>query len=151
MARPPPGRSRGNVSRLAYQTTSLPLSGTTLVYNQSYTQALLALGGTGDYPAWTNLSATPAGLSLSSTTGVVSGTPLNTGSITTQIRVSDGDTNTFTANWTFNIAGPTATVLNFPVATLTLTPGVQFSTNITPTNGTAPYTVTALSALPPGS
>ena len=50
-----------NVSRLAYQSTVLPLSGTTLVYNQAYTQTLLALGGTGTYTNWTNLSIDPPG------------------------------------------------------------------------------------------
>jgi hypothetical protein len=100
-----------NVSRLTSFSSSLPAAGTTLVYNQPYTQPLLVLGGTGTYPSWTNLTATPAGLALNANTGLVSGTPANTGSITTQVRVADSDNNTFTGNWTFNIVGPTATTL----------------------------------------
>src|SRR5262249_36880519 len=36
---------------IANPYTSLPISGTTLIYNQSYTQPLLALGGVGANPA----------------------------------------------------------------------------------------------------
>ena len=50
-----------NVSRLAYQSTVLPTAATsTLVYNQPYTQKLLALGGTGTYSNWTNTAGDAA-------------------------------------------------------------------------------------------
>ncbi len=122
-----------------------------LVYNTPYTQPLLFMGGTNSY-TFANLDPMPPGLLLNSATGVVTGTPTNTGSVTTRIRATDGASNTFTAFISFNVAGPTTTVLNFGVGP-TLGPFQQGNTqnfSMTPTNGVAPYAITALSALPPG-
>jgi len=139
-----------NISRLAFLNPFLPITGRPLIYNQPYTQPLLVLGGTATYPSWTNLTATPPGLAVNAATGVVSGTPINTGGTATQIHVADSDGNTLTGNWSFNVAGPTSIIINIPISpSLTLPQNTQAFVNVTPTNGTAPYTVTA-STLPPG-
>ena len=147
-----------HVSKLNFSYFTLPIVGTTLinnplVYNTPYSQPLLALGGTGSY-TWALNTPLPPGLSLNTATGVVSGTPTNTGSVSTQVQATDtaGNTNTNTNFLTFNVSGPTATTLGFSSGPSLGTPQQGFSTsfNVTPTGGTAPYTVTALTALPPG-
>ncbi|MBZ5586593.1 MAG: Ig domain-containing protein, partial [Acidobacteriia bacterium] len=63
------------VSPLYLEYWSLPPGGGTMAYNTPYSQKVLVLGGSGSY----NFSGqTPAGLTLDST-GVVSGSPLDTG------------------------------------------------------------------------
>ncbi|MDO8678503.1 MAG: carboxypeptidase-like regulatory domain-containing protein, partial [Acidobacteriota bacterium] len=93
-----------NVSPLANAYFSLPLSGTTLMFNAAYSQPLLAMGGTSPY-TWTTTGTMPAGLTLSST-GVVSGTPTTAGFLTTPIQVTDsGSGNSFAFSLSFNING----------------------------------------------
>lgn len=72
---------------------SLPLPGGSLVYGVPYSQALLAIGGSGSY-TWTADTALPAGLALSPA-GLLSGTPAATG--TYQVRIRITDTNGLTA------------------------------------------------------
>ena len=137
-----------NISALSSQYGSLPLAGTTLKYNVAYTQPLLVLGGDNTY-AWAS-AAIPPGLSLDSGTGVVSGTPSNTGNFNSTVQVTDGASNSFTSNLSFNIAGSTGTTLGFNQnANLgTFQQGQTVTTNIVPNSGTPPYVITALTPLP---
>ncbi len=145
-----------NVSRLNFQYSSLPFANgqtPTLVYNQAYTQPLLVVGGSGSYPTWTNVTSLPPGLSLNGSTGVVSGTPTNTGTFSNVgIQAVDSSGNSITQYMSFFIAGPTLTALNLSGGPVfgTIQVGSSFTTNVTPTNGTGPYTMTAMTALPPG-
>ena len=145
-----------HVTRLNFSYFNLPIVNTTLinnplVYNTPYSQPLLTLGGTGSY-TWALNTPLPPGLSLNTATGVVSGTPTNTGSVTTSFQVTDTAGNTGTNFITFNVSGPTATTLGFSSGPSLGTPQQGFSTsfNVTPIGGTAPYTVTPLTPLPPG-
>jgi hypothetical protein len=68
------------VLTISINITGFPVTGNPLVYNTAYSQKLLVLGGSGSYPTWSVASgALPPGLSLNASTGVVSGTPTNTG------------------------------------------------------------------------
>ena len=143
-----------NVSRLAFQNTALPLSGplisNPLILDTPYTQPLMVIGGSGVY-TFTNTNPMPPGLTLS-LAGVVSGAPSNTGSVTTAINAQDTDGNSITTNHSFNVAGPTTTILGF-ISNPNLgnfQQGFSTSFNVTPTGGIPPYTVTILSPLPPG-
>ena len=98
------------VSPLTNSYWSLPITGTTLVYGQSYNQPLLAMGGSGTY-TWTAPSGLPPGLSMNSA-GVITGSPTNTGSFNFPFAINDGG-NTFTANINFNIASNTPSTLLF--------------------------------------
>ena len=135
-----------NISRLQVSYNSLPLSGAPLTYNTAYNQALLALGGTGTY-TW-SAGPMPPGLTLSSS-GIVSGTPTNTGSFSTPYTVQDGSSNSFSGTLFFNIGGGTLG-FNLGANLGTFLQGNSTSFSVIPSGGTAPYTITALSALPPG-
>jgi hypothetical protein len=71
---------------LAVSTTSLPNGDP----NISYTQALTASGGSGNY-TWSITDGTlPAGLSFNGSTGVISGTPTVVATSNFTVKVSDG-------------------------------------------------------------
>jgi hypothetical protein len=140
-----------NVSPLSFQYSNLPLSGTVLKYNTAYTQPLLVLGGSNSY-TWSSANM-PPGLTLVPATGIVTGTPTNTGSFTSAVNVTDGAAGTIAANLSFNIAGPTGTTISFSLNPSISSPFQQGSSpsySVSPTGGTPPYTITPLGPLPDG-
>jgi hypothetical protein len=152
------------VAALNNQYTSLPLSGSTLIAGNAYTQKLLALGGaavegTGSY-TWTNLSPWPLGLTLDSNTGVLSGTTFETGSVSVPVQITDAGPShpKLVSTVTVNVTG--STTLSFTTGSSLTTgfPGNVFNTAIVVTGGT-PFplpgplyniTVEAPTSLPPG-
>src|SRR5207253_3624694 len=140
------------ITPLNFQYFNLPIAGNPLVYNAPYSQPLLVIGGTNNY-TWSAITPMVPGLTLDSTSGVVSGTPTNTGNSNVTIQVTDDAGNTTTAFVVnFSIAGPTATPISFGAGP-SLGPvqqgfGVTF--NLSPGGGTPPYTITALTPLPSG-
>ena len=142
------------VTPLALSYNNLPIIGTTLQYNVPYTQALLALGGTGVY-TFANTTPMPPGLTLSAA-GVVSGTPTNTGSFNTSVQVTDnaGVTGIFNVAFTISAPPPATTTINLGLGITQTTQRGTFgnvvSFNLSPSGGTGPYTITALTPLPAG-
>lgn len=142
-----------SVSPISLGYFGLPLSGTSLVVNVSYSQPLLAMGGTGTY-TWTALTSMPPGLSLNAATGVISGTPANTGSFFVTVQATDTNGASLTGSLFINITSPTGTVINFGVAGQL--PNVQQGSSVflalNLSGGTQPYTVTVgpNTFLPPG-
>ena len=124
--------------------TSLPITGTTLVYNQSqaYSQPILVYGGTGTYPSWTVVSGSlPPGLTLNPATGVVSGTPTNTGSFTAGVQVTDSAGKSTTQNVTLTVAGTGGVVVNAGSAdSYVYQVGTTSISSLSPSGGTGPYT-----------
>jgi VCBS repeat-containing protein len=99
-----------NPSTLAITTSSLAAGNVGVTYSQT----LGASGGTSPY-TWTLSSGSlPAGLSLNSSTGVISGTPTGAGTTSATYLVTDSAS--VTANKTISIT--INTVNNAPVATL---------------------------------
>ena len=142
------------ISPIAFSFITLPITGTTLVYGQPYTQKLLGMGGTGVYTNWsvTAISAMPSGLALNPATGEVSGTPEVTGSINASIRVTDDAGDSFFNVFTFNISRPDRhrRQLRRRVPAWGPTRWVAAIRNLSLSGGTPPYIVEALTPLPPG-
>jgi hypothetical protein len=128
------------VASLAITTTSLPAG----VVGTAYSATLAATGGTTPY-TWSLTSGTlPAGLSLNTSTGAITGTPTATASataLTFKVTDSSSPAQSQTVNLTLTIgaAAPSALV----IATTSLPTGqvgAAYSTSLAATGGTAPYT-----------
>lgn len=111
----------------------------------SYSTTLAADGGDALY-VWsaTNL---PTGLAINSNTGVISGTPTATGTKTVAVTLNDANGDTpATANLSLTInAAPSITTASLPAGEAT----VAYSTTMTTTGGTTPFSWSA-TGLPPG-
>ena len=85
-------------------TTSALLDG---VAGQSYSANLTALGGTPPPPAWTwTAMGLPTGLSISTTTGLISGTASGAGTSTVAVSVTDSASKTGSRTYSLRIAPP---------------------------------------------
>ncbi len=117
---------------LTVSTTTLP-NGT---QNSAYNTTLAASGGTTPY-SWSISSGTlPTGLSLASSTGVISGTPTGTGTSNFTVQVTDANSLTATKPLSLTVVAP------LTVTTTTLPNGTQsiaYSTTLAATGGTTPY------------
>jgi hypothetical protein len=98
-----------------------------------------ATGGVAPYTFSISVGALPAGLTISSTTGAITGTPTTAGSVTFTVKVADSEATpaTATQSYTVNILSAlTITTTSLAAANI----GVAYSTTLTATGGTAPYT-----------
>jgi hypothetical protein len=89
-------------STLVIQTTSLPdgQQGT------SYSASVTVTGGTPPYTWAITGGALPVGVTINSSTGLLSGTPIVAGSYTFAVQVNDAGTQTATAALSINILAP---------------------------------------------
>ncbi len=131
--------------RSATEATSLAIvSGPALSFpappagevNSAYSDALTASGGTGPY-AWSVSSGSlPAGITLNSSTGVLSGTPTTAGTSSFTVMVTDANSQTATQATTLTIvSGPG---LSFP-APPSGEVSSAYSYTLTASGGTGPY------------
>jgi putative Ig domain-containing protein len=117
-----------------------------------YSQALTASGGAPPY-AWSVVSgALPNGIGLSTSAGVLSGTPTATGSFTFGVGVSDSTTPTPQTT----SKALTLTVISAPGSPLTITSplppattGLPYNQSLTVSGGTPPYVWSVVSGAPP--
>ncbi len=116
----------------------------------AYSQTIAAAGGVGPYAFDISAGALPAGLALASD-GTLSGTPTAAGSFSFTVRATDSLSATATHAYSLTIAAPTLTVAG-PAAQPTAYSGVGYSTTLTGSGGTAPYSFTLAtgSTLPDG-
>ncbi len=133
---------------LAITTASLPNG----QVNAAYLATLTATGGTTPYK-WSLSSGTlPSGLSLSASTGVISGTPtavITGASLTFKVTDSGStvQTNTVTLTLTVAPAGLIVTTTSLPNGQV----GVPYSATLLASGGAAPYTWSLVSgAMPAG-
>ena len=127
-------------STFTITTATLPAG--TLV--QPYTATVSATGGTTPY-TW-SASGLPQGLSIAAGTGVISGTPAPSGAYSVTVAVSDSSQQTTQTIYTLQINS------GFTITTGALPPGSlqqPYSTTVSVSGGTAPYTWSA-SGLPVG-
>ena len=115
--------------------------------NTVYTNTLTVSGGTGPY-AWSVSSGSlPAGISLSPS-GVLSGTPTAVGTASFTVKVTDANGQSATQATSITISAGVSTTFSAPPAAVV---GVPYSTTLTATGGTTPYTWSVnAGSLPPG-
>lgn len=113
-----------------------------------YAQTFSASGGSTPY-LWTIAGgAVPPGLSLS-TTGVLAGTPLNAGTYTFDVRVTDAASVSVTQTFSL-IVGAGLSIASPPTLPAGV-PGVAYNQTLQAAGGTPPYTWAVVSGtLPPG-
>jgi hypothetical protein len=116
-----------------YITTSTLAFGTT---GTTYSQTLTATGGKTPYTWSLTSGSLPAGLSLNSTTGVISGTPTATGSSTFTVQVKDDNNATATKSFSITIY---AAVSITTTALASGTTGSAYNQALAATGGLQPY------------
>jgi heme exporter protein D len=121
---------------VSISTSSLPAASVGV----AYTTTLVATGGTAPY-AWSATGITiGSGVALDSATGILSGTPVTTGSWTLGITVTDAQGKTKTVNLTLTATPP------LEITTASLPQGqvsAWYSITLVATGGSAPYTWSA--------
>ena len=131
--------------------TITPLTAATGTVGTAYSQTLTGGGGTAPYAAWTVTNGTlPAGLTLNSSTGVISGTPTASTGAATSVTVRSTDARGCQVSAV--IAIKVCPVITLSPATLAAsTAGTSYSQTITASGGVAAYVYTVSSgALPAG-
>ncbi|MDB6120967.1 MAG: hypothetical protein JWO08_4748, partial [Verrucomicrobiaceae bacterium] len=128
-------------------TASAPGS---LVVGAPYRSAAVAGGGQAPYTYAISAGALPSGLSLSATTGAISGTPSSAGTYTFTMRATDANGCTGTQVITLTPACPAITVTTSASLALA-TQYTSYSASLTATGGSQPYSWSVVSgALPAG-
>ncbi len=119
----------------------------------AYTQSVTASGGTGPYTYAVTSGALPAGLTLNTNTGDISGTPTTAGTANFTITATDANNDTGSAAYSLLINAAPATITLSPAAG-SLTAGqvsTAYTQSVTASGGTGPYTYAVTNgALPAG-
>jgi hypothetical protein len=141
----------GQVPNLTIPTTSLP-SG---AVGTAYSASVAAAGGLTPYTWSVTAGSLPAGLSLNSSSGVISGTPTDAGAPSFTVQVTDGQSPADVATAAFSITVAPPPVPNPVTITTSSLPSARrnknYSRTLTATGGTTPYQWSVASgALPPG-
>ena len=127
-----------------------PASLTNPAVSSAYSQTISASGGNGTYSYAVTAGSLPAGLSLNTSTGALTGTPTAGGAFNFTITATDTASATGSKAYSITVAAPT---ISFSPATLTAgTVGSAYSQSISGSGGTAPYGsyIVKTGALPAG-
>ncbi|MBK8036990.1 MAG: putative Ig domain-containing protein [Verrucomicrobiaceae bacterium] len=115
----------------------------------AYSQTVSATGGTAPYTFAVSVGTLPAGLSLNTSTGAITGTPTSTTAQSFTIRATDNYGCQGTRPYTVTPVCPAITIN--PVLVPSATVGVAYSQTISATGGTAPYSyAVSVGTLPAG-
>lgn len=133
-------------------TTAPPLPGATV--GSAYNLTFAASGGSGGYTGWiVAVGQLPPGLSLSSSTGALTGTPTAVGSFDVVVQVSDSNASLATRSYTLSVApAPVPLAISTAPPLPAATEGADFSVDFDATGGSGLYAGWSISAgaLPPG-
>ena len=150
------GGSSSSTPKTPNNPVPVQFSGATLPsasVGTAYSATLKASGGTAPYSFTAAAGALPSGLSLLSTTGVISGTPTASGHFSFMVQVADASTPPETAQASFSIS-ITAPGPPLKISSTSLPNGVvgaAYSSTLSLSGGTAPYSWTVVSGtLPAG-
>ena len=125
-----------SLSPLAISTTSLPGGSVGVAYSQT----LQATGGIAPY-TWNIASgALPPGISLSSTSGVISGTPTSAATFAFTVQAKDSESTPQTATAGLNIVVNSTTLAISSPSLPGATVGTAYSQTLQATGGVSPYT-----------
>ena len=138
-------------SSVSITTSSLP--GATV--GTPYNSMLASKGGTAPLTWSISAGALPAGLSLASNTGAITGTPTGpasatTVSLTAKVTDSSSPASSATAQLSILVSSPQLSLSPGSTALPAGAGGAAYSLTFTATNGSAPYTFTVTGTLPPG-
>ena len=141
----------GTITSVSISTTSLPDA----TQGIAYSQILTASGGTEPYSWAVTTGSLPDGLTLNASTGVLSGTPTNSGSFPFTVTATDSSTptaETATSSYTLTVdSSGTLMITSSTLSPDTATVGVAYSATLDAAGGTAPYNWAVTSgALPDG-
>lgn len=115
----------------------------------AYSQTAPAAGGSAPYAYALTAGALPAGLSLNSSTGAITGTPTAGG--TFNFTVTATDSNGYTGAQPYSLTVSAATITVTPTSMPGATVSVPYSQSMSTSGGTAPYTYAMTAgALPAG-
>jgi len=131
----------GGVYTLIIAAPSVTVSPATLpnpAIASAYSQTISAANGTAPYTYAVTAGALPAGLSLNTTTGVLSGTPTAGGTFNFTITATDANSFTASRAYSVTIGAPTVTVS--PAAANPAQITTAYSQTFSAAGGTAPYT-----------
>jgi hypothetical protein len=116
-----------------------------------YSEKLAATGGTAPYTYAITSGTLPPGLTLNTSTGVISGTPTTAGSYTFTSTVTDSLGKTDYASCTINVIAPPLDLQCGTCGAGKATVGIAYSAMLSVIGGTAPFTYSIVSgSLPPG-
>lgn len=136
-------------TQLTIATTSLPVA----TVGVTYSAAIAASGGTTPYAY--RATGLPSGLSISSSTGAITGSPAQSAVGTASVKVTVADSTqptaqSATANLSLTVGAAPPSMLTIATTSLPSgTVGVAYSASIAATGGTTPYTYSA-TGLPSG-
>ena len=115
----------------------------------SFSQQLNATGGKPSYSWAVTAGVLPGGLSLTTTTGIISGTPNAIGNFGFTVTATDAESHTASKAFTITVVAPPLSAASVPA--LDGLKGSSFSYQLAATGGTPPYTWSiAAGALPSG-
>jgi len=129
--------------------TVTPASLPTSTSGSSYSQVISGSGGTGPYVFAVSSGVLPAGLSLNTSTGLLSGTPTSTSTVVFTLRATDANGCAGTRNFVVTPACPQITVT--PASLPTAQVNTPYSQTVAASGGDAPHTFAVSSgSLPAG-
>ena len=117
----------------------------------AYSAALKATGGSGSYTYSITYGSLPPGLTLNTSTGVISGTPTTAGSYTVTSKVVDSKGKSDTSICTFLVVNSPVNLDCGPCSASKAKIGTAYSATMVATGGAGSYTYSVTSgSLPPG-